>query len=264
MKIAVTSDTHYGFTYKTRKIHQVFLEKLASEKFDVLVHCGDWISSKQSELPKTFEMFRKHIKCPILTVMGNHDLWNNSKRWKYSNKEVKRNYIDIIEYHIDQMRKYDIHHLDKTITLDDITFYGFDGWYKEVPPRTNDLKYMPRTAYGFLIEQFLNKKADTDLSCVLNKVSESQSNINICCTHHAPYTIFDGDYSMCANISYMEYITSNFDMFLVGHTHVRKEVVEDGCHVINPGSDYNNPKYIIVDTCVISKTKEHFNFREVM
>jgi predicted phosphodiesterase len=46
MKILLTGDTHYGFTFKTDRILRKRLAQWDKD-IDVLVHTGDWMSHKQ-------------------------------------------------------------------------------------------------------------------------------------------------------------------------------------------------------------------------
>jgi predicted phosphodiesterase len=78
MKFAKVTDTHYGFNHKTHKIHMKLLKELAhlckKGKIEALIHCGDWASSKQNEIQRSWKMFREYLgDLPIYTVMGNHD-----------------------------------------------------------------------------------------------------------------------------------------------------------------------------------------------
>jgi predicted phosphodiesterase len=257
MKIALTSDTHYGHSYKTHRIHERFLRRLAAEDFDVLVHCGDWISDAQHQLPRTLKMFRKAMKeRPILTVIGNHDLWDSCNWGPRVKKKTKtydrsKTYRTMAMDHHDWMLEHNIHHLAwKPYKLDDHVFFGFDGWYYQIPVRSNDPNYMPRLVDGNCpIDLFLTNEAHVALDSILEQASDTNKDVfKICCTHHAPYTK-DSKWSfLCANPRFLDPITENMDMFFVGHSHKREEWTHNGCAIYNCGADYNMPKYMIIDT----------------
>ena len=108
MKIAVTTDTHFGFSHNTHKIHEKFLIKLATackeENVEMLIHNGDWITKNQHELPRTWKMFREALgDLPILTVMGNHDCLDKEtelltqRGWIKYNEILKTDYIFSID-----------------------------------------------------------------------------------------------------------------------------------------------------------------------
>lgn len=100
MKFAMTTDTHYGHSSSTHKIHLKFLKrlkyKMEEEEIKYLIHCGDWASSKQNELQRTWMMFRKELgsNIKILTVLGNHDCLD--KKTELLTKRGWLNYKDIL------------------------------------------------------------------------------------------------------------------------------------------------------------------------
>ena len=262
MKIALTSDTHYGHSHNTHKIHQKFLTKLATEDFDVLIHDGDWISSKQHQLPRTLKMFREALEDkPILTVIGNHDLWdvdNWNKQGHVSRASSKfdrnKSYRSMIIDHDEWMKEQNIHHLawNPYQFEEEVMFYGFDGWYSELPLRSNDTNFMPRLVDGCApIDMFLANEAHKALDSILLQQEEhKKANPHLtyaCCTHHAPYTFEEMYRFMCANPNFLDPITEQFDLFLVGHSHQKEDWRKNNCRIVNCGSDYDSPRYVIME-----------------
>jgi len=264
MKIALTSDTHYGHSHRTHKVHEKFLKKLADEDFDVLVHTGDWISCRQHELPRTFKMFREALgNKPILTVFGNHDLWDMDNWYHHNPKKVnrfsshynrKKSYRSMIVDHHNWMEEYNIHHLawNPYQFEEDVMFYGFDGWYYDLPLKSNDPNFMPRLVDGNApIDMFLSNEAHKALDGILEKQAKHKANnphfTHIMCTHHPSYTFNPMYEFMCANPRFMEPICGQFDVLLVGHSHQQEDWKKDKCRIVNCGADYDLPKYAIIE-----------------
>ena len=231
MKIALTSDTHYGYGHKTHRKHIKFLNELNREDFDVLVHCGDWSASKQTSLYKTLKMFREALgDKPILTSLGNHDLWDINNWDNRSDHRVKirrstydrnKTYRSMIIDHHNWMEEFNIHHLawNPYQFEEEVMFYGFDGWYYQLPVRSNDVNYMPRLVDGCApIDMFLSNEAHKAVDNILFKQEQHKKDnphlSYVCCTHHAPYTTNSGYEFMCANPRFLDPICSQFDMFL--------------------------------------------------
>ena len=255
LKIALTCDSHYGFSEKTPRVLDRFLKKLVKEEFDVLVHCGDWISHKQSQFEKVFKLFRKYIHPlkPILSVRGNHDFWNRDDSLRYRGIP-KPTYESMDLSHKELMEKYGIIYLqDKSPYIDPsgVIFWGFDGWYNTLPPPSNDKYFMPQYAQSCPIDVYLEHRASKSLDAILLSVDQIKKDKpdckTVCVTHHAPYTFDERYRGMCANPKYLDFITEKFDYFFVGHNHQEESWEKYGCYIHNSGSDYDNPKYKIIE-----------------
>src|SRR6202453_1149605 len=160
MKGLLTSDTHYGFSQKTHRIHEKFLEHLAQviKLNDVrfLIHSGDWSTNKQDQLERTLLMFRKYISIPIIAVRGNHCLWD------YQKAKVRRmHWGEMQQKHAEWFKAADIHHLENQgpMTIDDHIIVGWDGWYHNVNPPTNDASQMISNIEGCPTHLFHNQRA---------------------------------------------------------------------------------------------------------
>lgn len=282
MKFAVTSDTHAGHSDKTHKRHLKFLKKLRyeMEKQDIkyLLHNGDWTSSKQHQLRRTWSFWREELgpEIKILTVRGNHDLWDYDSYYRPLKQQKHHTdhiggmpYHHMMNNHIQWAGDSDICLLEDhgPIILDDVVIFGFDGWYNEIPPNTNDITFMPKIYNSVPIHTYLNWKASKELDKCLERSAELKheqpGKKHILMTHHPSYSKQRGYESMCANPRWMPYIAEEFDFYLVGHSHQTEDWkynTSDGLHsirCINAGTDtkrshgghgYDAPNFIIFDT----------------
>lgn len=244
--MALTSDTHYGFSQRTHAIHEEWLEKLqdkiVSEDVRVLIHAGDWIANKQDQLPRTLNMFRKYIKIPIVAVRGNHCLWD------YSSYPKKTPWDAMNNNHFDWFKAADIHHLENgPYLIENHIIVGFDGWYNNVMTPTRDVEMMVRDIQGANPMMFHNHRAHHALDNLLD-MDVSHYDRSICVTHFPPFTEDDYYLPYCSNPAYFQPIKDKFDIFCTGHSHQYWNEIQDDCVILNSGSDYDKPEYIIFET----------------
>jgi predicted phosphodiesterase len=238
MKLLLTSDLHYN--KNNHSILESFFFKIKEENPDIIIIAGDIISSNQYEWEKVFGLLRYIIeKIPVFIIKGNHDFWNESESLKiitYSQLELYQSII---------LNKYNIHYLQEKAYEDEtIKIQGFNGWYKYIP-YSNDSNYLINK-YDKDCHKFFMKISNDNFYNVLDGVSKKK--INILVTHFNCISQFDDEsnYKMHGDFSYMDFIKDNFDYLIFGHTHKELDIMVDKCHVLNPGSDYNNPKYKII------------------
>lgn len=247
MKIALTTDTHYGFKGdKTRAKHEKFLIALAKAMKDqncvALCHTGDWISHKQVQLEKTFAQFREHIDSPILAVFGNHDYWNEHNRYKPLNWEK------LLKNQTEMLAKYNITHVgENPVVIDNTLFIGYNGWYKSLTPPTNDLQWMPKWIDGQPTHEVLNKKSHDDLNKLLYAVDNYQYEKAVCLTHFPPFCTNPAYEDHSGNPSHLPFLKEVFDVLLVGHSHQSHDFMDEGLRIVNAGAEYNDPRFIIID-----------------
>lgn len=268
MKIAVMSDTHYGFSAQTHEIHEKFLntvkEQCEIQDVKALVHCGDWIANNQHQLPRTWKMFRNILgELPILAVTGNHDKW--CQEW-WNTKPSKKRYakhpagmsLPAMEIqHREWAEEYQIHLLENNpFFLNDISFYGFNGWYGSANPPTNDSINMALMYETAPAQVYFSYQAGKELDKVLGEADQT-SGKKVCVTHFPPYTKNPAYEVYCANTSYLDFIAEKFDLLLVGHSHQQEDwyhPTHTNCRIVNPGTHfdvysggYNKPNFVIID-----------------
>jgi predicted phosphodiesterase len=263
MNLVVLSDTHYGHDSRTHKIHEKFLKELGdtclASNVSLIVHCGDWISSNQHQLPRTWKMFRSFLgNIPIVTVRGNHDLWNydywgvHEKKRRWAKFPANLKYSEILIQHEKWAEEFDIKILsNKPFIYQNVVFYGFDGWYWNVPPPTNDFKYMDKIFDGKNLSEYLRNKANKDLDNILIDIETNDVNFKytkkVCVTHMPPYFKDEHGYLYCADTNYLNFITEKFNYLFVGHNHQVEDWVNTylnhTCRIINGGTKFNKITY---------------------
>lgn len=232
MKILLLSDLHYGFNENTPKVLKKFLQLINTLAFDVVVITGDLISHKQSQMDQVCHLLRSFIDStiPILVVKGNHDYWNSPKL------ELQQMFM----MHGNIFKTYNITHLQgESFVRDNVIIVGFDGWYGTQFPLTNDREWMLDETFKTLMDI-----ADFEMQRIL-EINKSNKKL-IAVTHFGLWE----DVYYSGNHKFGEFLENKADVVLYGHTH--KEVIFAGtynpnCIVYNCGSDYNLPRYKIVE-----------------
>jgi len=262
MKILHITDLHYGFTKNTYNALNRFFEKLASKyEFDIVVNSGDWICNNQKSWKQAFKMIRKHIPTkPILGVKGNHDYWHNDSYVKVDGKLDRLRTVESrIKYQKSIWNEYNIQYLeDKPYITNDVEIYGLDGWYSKANPPTRDYDYIPSFIGGKPASFWFNYKTHQKLEGIFNKITPNNK-VKLLVTHFGclPDELYHEDLSSDMNGSnYFEFLKDHFNGILYGHTHKRHKISHEGVDIFNAGSDYNKPKFMIIDTEHINNSKE--------
>ena len=251
MLIIVTSDTHKGFTEKTHRRHEKFWSTVAQQNPDLLLIAGDLTTKYQKTIVSTFRQIRKHLSCDIAMVWGNHDYWDGEQRFRHIQQ--------FFEWHAKCCQDFNIIDLNiRTYETDRIWVTGFDGWYGSVNPPSNDLHWMPTRMQDCPTHHWMNKRADTALNNILQNIP-ADPRVKICVTHFPPFNIlkfgdanryksfgYHGD-EFNANPRYLEFIQEKFRYLVCGHSHQEVNTEYQGLGIINPGSDYELPKFITLD-----------------
>lgn len=264
MKIALISDTHWGLT-KPKALNKMLL-KLAQEPFDVLIHAGDYCGTRNGFKPTraTVQLIRDFFpEVPYLTVLGNHEYYttgekrrnslNGNNFYRPSVETFKENFTNIKE----MFEEYNVHFLDdKGLYIHedykDIIITGHTGWYKNPNPLTNDINYLPYNNEGNIHNYLYNKSID-ELEINLQQLDHyyRPGHSTVVYVSHFPiikdgtdgykgaFELFCGDPNI-AKVMQKDYACR---YFLEGHSHLRKE----GPLKYNCGSDYGNPKYLIME-----------------
>jgi predicted phosphodiesterase len=240
------TDTHFGLSTNTHRILAEFYKKAAKENVDAIVHTGDWIThSCQDKLERAFKQIRKFIpKVPIYTAFGNHDYWGPKNRRHLHNREAWGQ----IEYDRKHLcMEWDINWLTpRGVFLEgttDVLMCGFDGWYRHTNPPTNDECWMTRYISECPAHVFMNHRASKQVE-ELVRTSRSFEGKVIVATH---FNSYDGDEQFMANQRYFPELTESCDVLCMGHVHRSLATIRNGCLVLNAGSDYDDPKYLIFE-----------------
>lgn len=256
VKFALTSDTHYGFGSKTHKFHMRFLAKLwqaiQDEGVAAVIHAGDWSCNQQHQFMRTMKMFRQYIpkEIPILAVRGNHDLWDWPDGYKV---RAKRHWGELKRIHEKWFFQHNIHHLEEgEYVVDDVIVCGFDGWYGQANPPTNDKDMIVDNIEGCPAMIYHSSRAYKELNRVLATDTSKHAKA-ICVTHFPPIggdrkNGYDPkDLSFSANPKYLQPIVDKFDVLCMGHSHQRVDRMHKKCRLLNCGSDYNKPEFLIFE-----------------
>lgn len=248
MKLILTSDTHYGMDGKTHGKHDRFWRNVAktieAEDVKALIWAGDLASNKQRNLTRTIEHAREHVKVPILLVRGNHDFWDALD--PYDDSAYRRHYAILDQQHKILFGKHGVVHLeDGPFVIDDVIFCGWDGWYGGTP-NTNDARNMFNDVEGCPMHVFMSNRAWRKFDEVM-AVDVEKYRAAVAVSHFNPYCTDRKWADMCANEKFYDMVKEKFDVFCCGHNHQGKDRVEDGCRVLNSGSDYNDPKFILFE-----------------
>jgi predicted phosphodiesterase len=259
---------------KTHGRHVKFWADMAKEvkKQDVkaIIWAGDAAVNRQDQLQRTFKMARQALgnDIPILFVRGNHDLWDDlaGKEKYYNRKKPKRTLQGIYDLHAQFFKESNITCLSdiESYVIEDVIFLGFDGWYANANPPTNDEAHMPRDVEGAPIHAYLSNKAWKEFErCLYTDTSAYRKSVLV--THHNPYNsrkgyeslekfiygntcnVFGGENLFNAEYKFLDEITKAFDVLCCGHSHVAKDTSFERVRILNCGSDYDAPKFIVFE-----------------
>ena len=255
VKFLLTSDTHYGYNHKTHRIHEKFLteikEAIDIEEISAVIHAGDWSVNRQDQFYRTMKMFREYIdpRIPILCVRGNHDFWDYPDGYKVPRKRL---WGELANIHREWFKELNVHHLEEgPYTVKDVIVCGFDGWYNHANPPTNDETQIIGNIEGCPAMVYHSSRAYKELCRVLDTETNGHEK-SICVSHFPPFGgdkkgLSERDLTYSANPRYLDPITEKFDVFCVGHSHRHVDRIENNCRLLNAGSDYNLPKFLIFD-----------------
>ena len=277
MKFCVFTDPHLNRYPSKKEEFRQFIKKI-SLVVDGFICSGDWCSNDVDELDEIFKIVREETDKPVLTVFGNHDFWNISR--KYTLDEV-------ISLQIDLCQKYNITHLEQTpFENENLFICGFDGWYAQDTGTsvTNDYDFIPKsnslggTPFQFLKRKEMNaiyKAIDYEISpnkkkvCVTHfgfgrlvnikselvdmksdmvVIGQDNQEINLEDIHASdPEKAYD-QYN--AHKRHAIIIAEKFDLVIFGHSHRITDFKIGSCSFMNVGADYNkSPEsfYKIID-----------------
>jgi len=249
-RIILTSDIHYGFEgeYTRLRLERFYRDlRKEFEPGDILVLAGD-LSQGVEFLDPMCRQLRTHFvadELPVLVVFGNHDYWG-----KHSSASA---FIRNCRSMLQTLKKHDIHYLGHNpYKIDDIILYGFDGWYWNSSPPTNDILYMPKTVNDVQVHDYMYMRCRYDVEHILRTVDRNMDGYSrdkrVIVTHFEP-----NDSSYGGNTHWLDPLSEHFATMLTGHTHRKSDYLhvhpKKHCRmrVHNSGSDYNIPRYKFID-----------------
>lgn len=272
MKIAITTDTHWGFSNYAFEQNLQMLQDIKNNKVDLILHCGDFGSSMYPERIDYWRTVRDMFpKIPIGTVFGNHDYWNGKFPTILLTVEELEKYkkphspADVIQQNFAIFEKYNISYIPDGLEFPDHKVYitGADCWYHE-EIYTNDINYIPHYNYPEG-KQWLLKRMYTQFNKSIQKVKEykEKNYITIFVSHFGIIQkAAEQDYKSTYTSGFrrqerqyfgadpaLEDLLENVDYYLFGHSHTFYEGVAKNnfTKILNVGSDYEKPKYKILE-----------------
>lgn len=251
MLILQLNDTHKGFDHNTDSIHRKFFKEVAAQEFDVLVHAGDMASVKQASVKASMLQLRKAAgNRPVCLVRGNHDYWQGAGE----HRRVSHNIM------LRRQRQWaadlNIILLDEggTYETDNVFIGGFASWYGTSPVGlTNDFKWMERlTPQLDDVDSVLRNCETFTLTNLMYQLEGKVGKTRIVVSHMPIFgTSYDQKYT--SSFSNQHALRGNCEHYLCGHSHRHYEGSEEmgwGIKVWQTGSDYNKPRFQIIDTAV--------------
>jgi predicted MPP superfamily phosphohydrolase len=208
MLYAVTGDTH--------NIEPAFWEKLRQLRPDVIFHVGDWTMQSQELRVALMTMRDVLPRTPCYAVLGNHDWWSDKTESDHRLATHWRRTL-MNQYHVTWLR-------GTTVTVEGLKVGGFDGWYEELLPPTNDRKFVNPYLWDRLVE--------------LAKVQAGQlaaEQPDIVLTHFPVST------------GYAKVLAEFCHLLCIGHWHYSIDADWFGMRTINPGSDYGVPQFKLIE-----------------
>jgi predicted phosphodiesterase len=206
---------------------------------DVVLNCGDSISHKEVQIEKFMELQRRYIQCPIVQCMGNHDFWDSGESPDW--------YDDRMRIWDKMYKKYNVLHPSECPKIGEFNIVGIDGWYhsRMAVEKTNDIYHIGTTVGDVGSFKYLREKAEKDLQDIIHKGLDRDKTLYM--THFSPFIDNVSDIVYSANPDMAEKLVDNFKWVCTGHTHRYKNEVIKGTTILNCGSNYNEPKFIIIE-----------------
>jgi predicted phosphodiesterase len=263
MKILATGDIHYDLIRNPTEHERLlrFVKSMEDENPDVFVLTGDIVGLGTSKLEECLNLFRP--VAPVrLMVFGNHEYWL-SEGDTFGHLEQMTARIKDCGFKL----------LDENPELvDDIGFAGNSGWYDysfagpEPPPRSS---YEKKVYCGHIIWNDVHMvrlgKSDSDYTDeLLNKLEhdihrlESESDQIVVVTHHIgfaemltisedfPGLNFCNAFMGSRRLGNLLLRHPKVKYHICGHTHFQQVVEKEHLTSVNPGSSYDEKKFLSI------------------
>lgn len=226
-----------------------FKKEVEEVRYDDTVWC--------LQVPNTNFMVRRNGKSYFTGNCWDQESWNQKNK-KYNKKT---SYEQMKSQQREWFEELNVHYLQDSefIYKDEVVFYGYDGWYRDLNPPSNDKYWMPPFAKMCPINQYLNYRATKTLDAILMSaegMKRLKPNLKfVCATHHSLTPYRGGADTMNGDPRHLDFLSENFDLVLNGHSHQEVDQIHEyvfgntvhSCRVVNAGSDYDKPKYKIIE-----------------
>lgn len=237
-------------------------QSLVKEEFDLLIHAGDYSGNKSGAgaVSGTIKLLRSYLPTKeILTTLGNHDFWCAKGGTDPKKSRSLLNYSSNYQKIVSTFANNNIHFLDEqgpyiSPNHSEFLFFGCSGWYSSQSPPTVDLDYLPLGLEGGSTPHLaLHKRAwnllDNQLTLLETDASLKTAKTRIFISHFPiikagpDYKGRFEDFSWSERIGDLLQREYGVKHFLNGHAHQ----LHQGPLRWECGSDYRNPKYLIME-----------------
>ena len=257
MKIIITGDTHYGFSDETGEILRQFWGRVDAENAQAVLHAGDWTTSNPKDFIMGMAQATSLVRAQIFTVMGNHDYWNDEHLTDpLDTQALFRKTAD--ELRIEPLGRFPngssiwsthiaSHPKGYASTGQRVCIVGTGGWYCHRTPPTNDTIYMPGFVENRPVHEYMHQEHVKAIDRIYENLDINRSDYKIFLTH------FPGGDTFGAAPYLTEIMASRCQMIVRGHSHKAEDFMMTGddenylCRIVNSGSDYDDPKYLVVE-----------------
>ncbi len=260
MKIIATGDIHYDLIRSPEEVEKfaIFISRLRSEKPDILILAGDTVGLGSAKLEECLNLFKQ--VAPIrLTVFGNHDYWSTEGD-TFGHLDALKSRIKSCDFMLLE---------EKPVIAHGMGFAGNCLWYDysfspEEPPQSS---YEKKIFGGHIIWNDVHfvdlGKSDGDYTHEQNEklkqdIQSLEADVEqiIAVTHHIgfvemlttrkefPGLNFCNAYMGSRRLGEMLLDHPKVRYHICGHTHDQKLVRKRSLTSINPGSSYNEKKYV--------------------
>jgi predicted phosphodiesterase len=261
MKIVATCDIHYDLirNWSEHDTFLKFIKSMEDERADVLILAGDTIGLETDKLESCLN-YLQSVAPVRLMVFGNHEYWCTEGD-TFAHLEIMKSRIEGYGFKL----------LDENPEIiSGIGFAGNCAWYDYslatggLPPRSsyekkifgghiiwNDVNFVRLGKADGEYANELLEKLEADIGMLENEVEQI-----IAVTHHVGFVDmlsywkdFPG-FNFCnafmgsKGLGDMLLLHPKVKCHICGHTHDRKIVEKEHLLVLNPGSTYDEKKYI--------------------
>jgi predicted phosphodiesterase len=180
----------------------------------------------------------------VICCLGNHEFFY---------KTVEKTLEDYKnDYNPD---KYDVHYLDVVGNklIDNVNFIGNVLWYDGSMSTIDEQNLYQWN--GWMDQTIMNFNYLTASENCVNQIKENilDTHTNVLCTHTVPHSLMNGHMSKLDSpynaYSGIAKLVENINVqySFSGHTHWKEENVINNTKCYNPGSDYGNLQYFIIE-----------------